>query len=89
MMVVDASVAIKWVLDEEGSPIARRLLDDELLIAPDFLIVECANILWAAVRRNRLTAERSTAALVGMRDLPVQLYATGIMRFLHRCWRLT
>jgi predicted nucleic acid-binding protein len=48
-IVVDASVAIKWVLDEEDSQATRQLLDDQILIAPDFIILECANILWAAV----------------------------------------
>lgn len=45
-LVVDASVALKWVLDEEGRPAARALLlGNEPLHAPDFLILECANIL--------------------------------------------
>lgn len=72
-VVVDASVAIKWVLEEEGSVAARRLLDHELLIAPDLLILECANVLWTAARRGRLTTERAATALAGIRALPVQL----------------
>ena len=74
--VVDASVAIKWALEEQGSEAARRLLIDELLVAPDFLIVECANILWTATRRGRTTPERAAAALAGMQALPVQLLST-------------
>jgi predicted nucleic acid-binding protein len=76
-IVVDASVAIKWVLDEEDSQAARQLLDDQILIAPDFIILECANILWAAVRRNRLAVEHGTAALAGIQVAPVQLFPTG------------
>lgn len=72
-IVVDASVAIKWLLEEDGSEAARRLLAEELLIAPDFLVLECANILWAASRRGRLTAERAGTALTAMQALPVQL----------------
>jgi predicted nucleic acid-binding protein len=74
-IVVDASVAIKWVFEEEGSTAARRLLVEEPLIAPDFLILECANILWTAVRRGKLTREQASEALAGLQMLPVQLLA--------------
>lgn len=76
-IVVDASVAIKWVLEEDGSGAARRLLAEEFLMAPDFLNIECANILWAAARRGRISPERATTALAGMQALPVQLLPTG------------
>ena len=76
-IVVDASVAIKWLLEEDGSEAARRLLAEELLIAPDFLVLECASILWAASRRGRLTVERAGTALTAMQALPVQLLPMG------------
>ena len=44
-LVVDASVAIKWVVPEAGSERAITLLDHGL-VAPDLLFSECANILW-------------------------------------------
>ena len=44
-LVVDASVAIKWVVEEEGSEAAAGLLDGPGLMAPDLLMPECANIL--------------------------------------------
>ena len=56
-LVVDASVAIKWVVEEEGSEAAAGLLDGSTLAAPDFLIPECANILWKKVRRGELAPE--------------------------------
>ena len=42
--VVDASVAVKWVVPETGSDLARSL-SNASLEAPDLLLVECANIL--------------------------------------------
>jgi predicted nucleic acid-binding protein len=42
--VVDASVAIKWFVDEEGRAEAVGLLRHPLS-APDLLAPECANIL--------------------------------------------
>ena len=46
--VVDSSVAIKWVVEEEGSDNARSV-SHAMLEAPDLLLIECANILWKKV----------------------------------------
>jgi predicted nucleic acid-binding protein len=53
MTVVDASVALKWVIDEDGSEAAGALLLEEPLAAPDLLMVECANVLWTRGARLR------------------------------------
>ncbi len=42
-LVVDASVVIKWVVQEEGSDAAVRLIGGPSLIAPDLLIPECVD----------------------------------------------
>jgi predicted nucleic acid-binding protein len=65
-LVVDASVAMKWVVDEEGTPEALALRSGAKLSAPDLLLAECANILWKKVRKRDLTAE---AALLAARLL--------------------
>jgi predicted nucleic acid-binding protein len=44
VFVIDASVAIKWVIDEPGTRQALDLLR-HTLFAPDLLMAECANIL--------------------------------------------
>lgn len=60
--VIDASVAIKWVVDEPDTPQAL-LLRRHRLVAPDLLVPECANILWKKVRRRELSeAEAMLAA---------------------------
>jgi predicted nucleic acid-binding protein len=47
MLVVDASVAMKWVLDEAGDVEARALIErDEPLIAPDLITAEVTNAAW-------------------------------------------
>ena len=56
--VVDASVAIKWVVEEPGAELAALLLDHPLA-APDLLGPECANVLWKKVMRRRAVAGRS------------------------------
>jgi len=73
--VVDASVAAKWMLPAKGELLrheAFRLLDaygdGELgLIVPDVFWAECGNILWKAVRQQRLSradAELAVATLL-------------------------
>jgi predicted nucleic acid-binding protein len=59
--VIDASVAIKWVIDEPGAEQAL-LLRRHQLSAPDLLVPECANILWKKVRRGELTADEAIFA---------------------------
>ena len=56
VFVVDASFAIKWVVDEAHTTQAL-LLRRHRLIAPDLLIAECANVLWKKVRRGELTRQ--------------------------------
>ncbi|MBV9554413.1 MAG: type II toxin-antitoxin system VapC family toxin [Alphaproteobacteria bacterium] len=53
-LVIDASVAIKWVVPETGTAAALALRRQQLF-APDLLIAECANVLWKKVRRNELS----------------------------------
>lgn len=50
VLCIDASVAIKWVIDEAGTREALALRNNAL-IAPDLLISECANVLWKKVQR--------------------------------------
>jgi predicted nucleic acid-binding protein len=50
LIVVDASVAVKWFIHEPDRPAARRLLEPESrLIAPDLLVAEVASAMWRRV----------------------------------------
>jgi predicted nucleic acid-binding protein len=72
-VVVDASVVLKWVIEEDGSDRAGALLLEEPLAAPDLLVVECANVLWAKARRGVLTRDLARAALSAIQAAPVEL----------------
>jgi predicted nucleic acid-binding protein len=61
--VIDASVALKWVLSEEGSDAAAKLLDGRPLFAPELLKIEIANCLWKIARRGSLTQDEAADAL--------------------------
>lgn len=56
-IVVDASVAIKWYVQEPHTAAASRFLDAGFdLFAPDLLWCEFGNILWKKRLRGDLTA---------------------------------
>jgi len=71
--VVDASVAIKWVVEEEGTAEALTILEKVKLSAPDLLIAECANILWKKVRRKELSEDEAQigARLLEQADIEI------------------
>lgn len=73
--VVDASVAIKWVVEEPGADSAIRLLDHSLA-APDLLGPECANILWKKVLRGELSPQEAEAMAAALALADLSLYPT-------------
>ena len=72
-IIVDASVALKWVIEEDGSEAAGALLLEEPLAAPDLLMIECANVLWAKARRGVLTRDLAGAAILAIQAAPIEL----------------
>lgn len=76
-LVVDASVAIKWLLPEILADHAARLLEGNWrLAAPDFLLVEFGNIVWKKVRLGEVTSSDAEAALQRLSAGPVNLTPT-------------
>ena len=54
-VVVDASVAVKWLFTEDGTAEARQLLAHRIALhAPDFVLTEAANVIWKKVRRREV-----------------------------------
>lgn len=69
-LVVDASVAMKWFVEEAGSPQAAFLLTTaDLLIAPDLIVAELANATWKAVRAGTMLAEQQDYAAIHLASL--------------------
>ena len=72
--VVDASVAVKWVVGEVDSDAAARLLEGEaVLLAPDLLYAEVANALWALSRRGDVAEADVREALAVLADVPLHI----------------
>ena len=84
-VVVDASVALKWVLEEEGAERARALAASEIMVVPDLWLVECSNVLAMKVRRGQITAADSVQALDLIVSAPVRIVPTrGLAALAHR-----
>lgn len=69
--VIDASVAVKWVLTEDGSDAADALLDTATLVAPVLWLAEAANALWRTVRAGAISAEQANIRLIELLNAPV------------------
>ena len=75
-LVIDASIAIKWVVEEEGTEAALALRNKAELIAPDLIIAECANILWKKVQRDELSESEALIAARLLQSGNVEILAT-------------
>jgi predicted nucleic acid-binding protein len=67
-VVVDASLAVKWVVDEPYSSEARALLDrwgddGRRLLAPALFLYEVTNVLAKRIQRRQLTLEQAKERL--------------------------
>jgi predicted nucleic acid-binding protein len=68
MVIVDANIALKWILEESDSGVAQALLTEWInkevaLLAPALLAYEIANILHQQVRKGQITVEQAQRAL--------------------------
>jgi predicted nucleic acid-binding protein len=67
-LVVDASVALKWVLPEPDSHLAQALAEgEEELLVPDFWLNEACNICWLQVRKAKWSPDEAREALALLR----------------------
>jgi predicted nucleic acid-binding protein len=77
--VVDASVAAKWYLPPRGETLIEEslhLLDEfaagrACLSVPDLFWPEMGNILWKAVRKERISRQSADDALQSMSELRI------------------
>jgi predicted nucleic acid-binding protein len=75
--VVDASVAVKWLVREALSEEAALLLDaGPRLVAPELVFAEAANALWAMCRRGDITRGDFAEAVDTLRTAPLAVPAS-------------
>jgi predicted nucleic acid-binding protein len=78
-LVVDASVALKWVVEEDSTAEALALRQKAKLIAPELLVAECANILWKKVQRRELSKEEALFAARLLQGAEIELLPTRFL----------
>jgi len=75
-VVIDASVAVAWCLEDETSPYAVKVLatlaESEAHV-PSIWPLEVANALLVAERRGRLSVDETTRAVSLLRELPIRV----------------
>jgi predicted nucleic acid-binding protein len=78
-LVIDASIAVKWVVEEDGTAEALVLRQKAKLIAPELLIAECANILWKKVQRGELLKDEALLAARLLQGAEIELLPTRFL----------
>ena len=70
---VDASVAIEWSVEEDGSDAADRLLNDSKeLYAPRPMASEVANALWRKARLGEIEQDKADTPITCLSETPVR-----------------
>ena len=72
-MIIDASVATHWFADTEFSEAADPFRSLSNLIAPGFLLVETANVLYKQSRAGRIDADRCGESVEVLRESMAEL----------------
>jgi predicted nucleic acid-binding protein len=73
-LIVDASVAVKWFIDETDSEAAHLILDREAgLLAPDLLVVEVCNTAWRRARLGDISPAQCRAIADRIVKTPVEM----------------
>ena len=78
IVIVDANIAIKWVLKEEDSSTALALLNEWnknkiTMLAPFLFTYEVTNVLYQNMRKGKITLNQAKRALVEVLSLGVEL----------------
>ena len=75
---IDTSALVKYVLPEQDSSVAEKLVAFHRagvvnLIAPEYVLVESANVLWKQLQRRNLRADEAVASFRALRVLGIRL----------------
>ncbi len=70
-LIVDASVAVKWIVEEPLRDEALELVRLNDVVVPDLLLAEVRNALVNRVRRRLSTIEEARAAATAFRAIPL------------------
>ncbi len=82
IVVVDASVAVKWYVDEDHTAEAEQLIDGHFdLQAPELMLAEFGNILWKKFRNNEVDEKTVDKAITMLGQQKMTLHShSGILK---------
>ena len=93
IVVVDSSVAMKWILNEPDSHIAEKLLDEwidkeTIVLAPTLLIYEITNVMYKHVQKGNITLDGAKKALTNFSEAEITFIDLQERRFVQRAVEL-
>ena len=76
--VIDTSALVKYVLPEQDSSTVEKIValhhaGTVNLMAPEYVLVESANVLWKHLQRHNIEPEDAVEALRTLRGLSIRL----------------
>jgi len=82
--VFDASVLAALYVKEGGSRAAEAAFSyvieaEHQVHAPDFALLEVANVLWKRVRRSEVTGDAALRAVNDLSATPIHFHPTGLL----------
>ena len=82
LQVIDTSALVKYVLPEQDSSIVENIValhhfGTVNLIAPEYILVESANVLWKHLERRNILPEEASESFRTLRDLSIHLVPNG------------
>ncbi len=82
MNIVDASVALRWSIQDGYTPLAQELVSGGgMLVAPDLVVPEVTNALWKMRRSGLIGEEQANRALAEIPQAYTMLVPTsGLIR---------
>ena len=74
-VVLDASIVVKWFIDERGSEAARGVLvSGRRLLAPELLIAEVGNAAWRRARLGEIPLQQAVSAAEQVGRTPIEFW---------------
>ena len=82
-VVVDCSIWMKWLFEDEATPATAKLLEslrDDSLVVPGLWLHEVASVLLVAERRGRISANDADEFVRMLRTLSLEIDYAGFDR---------
>ena len=78
-LVVDASIALKWFIEEDGRDQALQVLELGQREAPDLIVAEVANAIWKKAVRGQVTDVQAHAVCAALPSYFEALHPAGAL----------